>query len=103
MANFAIISAIDYEIGHDGEFILDTLNNVSDFLDGAARFIEVFMLRIFRLNQIRKLHGEDDVSTISAKNNLATTRGDRGKLDEAASMKKEVLEKGKEESWRGAS
>ena len=31
--------------------------------------------------------------TISAMNNLASTLADQGKLDEAANMKKEVLEK----------
>jgi hypothetical protein len=36
---------------------------------------------------------EEHPDTISAMNNLASTLGDQGQLDEAAKMKKEVLER----------
>jgi len=93
MANLAIISNIDREMDASDKPILDILESIGNFLDEAGRFAEVFAFRAFPLNQMNRLHGEEDLDTICAMASLATALWNQGKLEKAASMEKEVLEK----------
>jgi hypothetical protein len=44
------------------------------------------------LENLQRILGEEHPDTISAMNSLASTLGDQGKLEEAATMMKEVLD-----------
>ena len=69
------------------------LPSYSDFFDELGHWSHEAKIRQCLLEFSRVTFGLEHPNTISAMNNLANTLGHQGKLDEAADMKKEVLEK----------
>jgi tetratricopeptide (TPR) repeat protein len=93
MANFTILSSLYNEMDREYAALLTVLDGIGDFLSSTGHWIEEFPIRNFCLNNLTRLRGEEHPDTIWAMRNLANSFGDLGKLDEAASMQREVLEK----------
>ncbi len=73
--------------------VMDLLDTICHFLDSVDSLLEIFTVRAFRVRNPNRFYGEEYPDTISAIGNLATTFTHLGKLDEAATMQKEVLKK----------
>ena len=93
MANFTILSSIYNGMDCEDAALLDLLDGIGGFLYSTGHWTEEFAIRNFCLNELTKLRGEEHPDTIRAMGKLARSFGKLGKLDEAASMKREVLEK----------
>ncbi|EUC26825.1 hypothetical protein COCCADRAFT_113294, partial [Bipolaris zeicola 26-R-13] len=75
------------------EDVIDEIVGVGGFTTDLGRWLETRAVEEYVLEKRRRILGEEHPDTISAMNNLANTLGEQGQLDEAAKMKKEVLEK----------
>ncbi|KAH0543886.1 hypothetical protein FGG08_001787 [Glutinoglossum americanum] len=97
MANFTVASSMLFEGLEDEIYLifLRQLQQSARFLDSIGRWTEEGYIETFGLKQCVRILGEEHPETISVMSNLAKTLGHQGKLEEAASMKKEVLEKRK--------
>ncbi|KAL8856213.1 MAG: hypothetical protein Q9178_007178 [Gyalolechia marmorata] len=93
MVNFTAVSRVYDKMGTQDETILGSLDVFSDCIHGTGQWADVYLVKAFLLTTRRKMYGEEHPKTISAMNNLANTLSDQGRLDEAASMQQEVLEK----------
>lgn len=86
MANFNIVTIVYHELNNHNKDILDLLEDISDFVSKAGRWIETRAVRTFQFSQMETLYGKDHPATISAMSNLAVTLGDQGQLEEVAKI-----------------
>ena len=93
MANFTILSGIYNGMDCEDTALLDLLDGIGGFLNSTGHWTEEFAIRKFCLNELTKLCGEEHLDTIKAMSKLANSFGRLGKLNEAVSMKREVVEK----------
>ena len=89
------------ELDSDRRDILELLDNISDFADGAGRWAETCAVRTYQFRQMKRLYSREHLNTLNPMSNLAVTLGDQGQLEKAARMIKEVLEKNKAYPWQG--
>jgi tetratricopeptide (TPR) repeat protein len=94
MASFDVITQVPIKrlIPELFDVVSEALPLFALFLDSIGRWFKIRIER-FYFELERNILGEEHPDTISAMSNLANTLGDQGQLDEAAAMKKEVLEK----------
>jgi len=92
MANFATVSKIHYS-DSTKETALLLLDRSGDFLTHVGRWTDSYGIRNFVYSEMCVLRGDDYLGTISTMSGLASTLYNQGKLEEAAAMSKEVLEK----------
>jgi len=92
MANFATVSKIHYS-DSTKETALLLLDRSGDFLTHVGRWTDSYSIRNFVYSEMCVLRGDDYLGTISTMSSLASTLHNQGKLEEAAAMSKEVLEK----------
>ena len=92
MANFATVSKIHYP-DSTKETMLLLLDRSGDFLTYVGRWTDSYSIRNFVYSEMCVLRGDNYLGTISTLSGLASTLHNQGKLEEAAAMSKEVLEK----------
>ncbi|KAF2752665.1 hypothetical protein EJ05DRAFT_505838 [Pseudovirgaria hyperparasitica] len=69
------------------------VEKLGHFADGTGQLSETFMFEAFTYGQMKAVLGQEHPSTLIAMSNLAGTLNDQGKMDEAAAMKSEALNK----------
>jgi tetratricopeptide (TPR) repeat protein len=92
MANFTVLSSIYNGVDCEEATLLDLLDDIGDFLNSTGHWTEEFAIRNFCL-KLTKLCREEHPNTIRVMSSLANSFRDLGKLDEAALMQREVLER----------
>ncbi|OQV11375.1 Tetratricopeptide repeat-containing protein, partial [Cladophialophora immunda] len=60
------------------------LQRMGSFMDELGRWSDVRLIKLFMLETVKSLYGQEHPDTISAMNNLANTLGDQGQLEAAA-------------------
>lgn len=91
---FRLLSSPNRERGYWDEMV-ERVEAIWFFMNGLGQSSDTYLTELFLVLGFRRLQGCEHRSTISAMSNLASTLGDQGHLEEAVTMKQEVLKKRK--------